>query len=76
LGKYKKLKNQLIPSKRQAGDRHTTATAASDRLEAGGVQPEVIKAIEDLKLFIHQELHNLKEEIKKLREETGAGPRS
>ncbi|MGB5421308.1 MAG: hypothetical protein WBN03_04065 [Desulfobacterales bacterium] len=76
LGKYKKLKNQLIPSKAQAGDRRTAATAASDQSVAGGVTPEVIKAIEDLKLFIHQELRILREEIKNLREETGVGPRS
>lgn len=76
LGKYKKLKNQLIPSKAQADDRRTVTTATSDRSAAGGVQPEIFKAIEDLKLFVQQELRLLREEIKKLTEETGAGPRS
>jgi hypothetical protein len=76
LGKYKKLKHQLIPSKAQAGGRRTAAAATSDRSETGGGQPEVLKAIEDLKLFIQKELRILREEIKKLREETGAGPRS
>ena len=76
LGKYKKLKNQLIPSNAQADDRRTAAAATSDRSVTGGVQPEIIKAIEDLKLFIQQELRIIREEIEKLREETGAGPRS
>ena len=76
LGKYKKLKNQLIPSKVQVEDRRTATTAVSGQSVAGGVKPEVIKAIEDLKLFIHQELRILREEIKNLREETGVGPRS
>jgi len=67
LGKYKKLKNQLIPNKAQSDDRRKAATAASDRSAAGGVQPEVLKAIEDLKLFIQQELRILREEINKLR---------
>lgn len=76
LGKYKKLKNQLIPSKAHADDRRTAAAATSDRSAAGGLQPEVLKAIEDLKFFIQKELRILREEIKKLREESGAGPRS
>jgi hypothetical protein len=67
LGKYKKLKNQLIPNKAQADDRRKAAAAASDRSAVGGVQPEVLKAIEDLKLFIQQELRILREEINKLR---------
>jgi hypothetical protein len=68
LGKYKKLKNQLIPSKAQADDRHTAAAATFERSTAGGVQPDVIKAIEDLKLFIQKEFRILREEIQKLRE--------
>lgn len=76
LGKYKKLKNQLMPSKALADDRRSVTAATSDRSPVGGVQPEIIKAIEDLKLFIQQELRILREEIKKLREETGAGQRS
>jgi hypothetical protein len=65
-----------MPSKTQADNRRTVTAATSDRLPVGGVQPEIIKAIEDLKLFIQQELSSLREEIKKLREETGAGQRS
>lgn len=76
LGKYKKLKNQLMPSKTLADDRRSVTAATSDRSPVGGVQPEIIKAIEDLKLFIQQELRILREEIEKLREETGAGQRS
>ncbi|MGA9538279.1 MAG: hypothetical protein WBR24_20435 [Desulfobacterales bacterium] len=76
LGKYKKLKTQLIPSKAQPDDRRTAAAATGDRSEAGGVQPEVLKAIEDLKGFIQRELRILREEIKNLRDEIGAGPRS
>ncbi|MDP4857386.1 MAG: hypothetical protein NWR42_08250, partial [Desulfobacterales bacterium] len=76
LGKYKKLKNKLMPRKAQADDRRTVTAATSERLPVGGVQPEIIKAIEDLKLFIQQELSSLRQEIKKLREETGAGQRS
>ena len=74
LGKYKKLKSQLKPSKAPADDRRTAA-ATGDRSEAGDVQPEVLKAIEDLKVFIQRELGILREEIKKLSEETGAGSR-
>jgi len=76
LGKYKKLKSLLTPNKAQAAGRRTAAAATDDRSEAGGAHSEVLKAIEALKLFIQKELHILREEIKKLREETGAGPRS
>ena len=76
LGKYKKLKTQLIPSKVGVDDRRTTAAANGQRPETGGIQPDVLKAIEDLKLFIQKELRSLKEEIKKVREEIGAAPRS
>jgi hypothetical protein len=76
LGKYKKLKTQLIPSKAQPDDRRTVAATTDDRPEAGGGQLEVLKAIEDLKGFIQRELRILREEIKNLRDEIGAGPRS
>jgi hypothetical protein len=75
LGKYKKLKSRLKPSKAPADDRRTAA-ATGDRAEAGSVQPDVLKAIEDLKVFIQRELRILREEIRKLSEETGADSRS
>jgi hypothetical protein len=50
--------------------------ATGDRAEAGGIQLDVLKAIEDLKGFIQRELRILREEIKNLRDEIGAGPRS
>ena len=40
------------------------------------VQLDVLEAIEDLKGFIQRELRILREEIKNLRDEIGAGPRS
>jgi hypothetical protein len=58
----------LIPGKAQADGRRTAAAVTSDRSAIGGVQPEVLKAIEDLKLFIQKELRILREEIQKLRE--------
>jgi hypothetical protein len=76
LGKYKKLKSQLNPSKAQADDRRTATTVTGARSAVGDVRFEIITAIEDLKLFIQQELRMLREEIEKLREETGAVPRS
>jgi hypothetical protein len=76
LGKYKKLKTQLIPSNAQPDDRRTAAAATDGRLEAGGIQLEVLKAIEDLKGFIQRELRLLREEIQNLRDEIGAGQRS
>ena len=76
LGKYKKLKTQLIPSQAQPDDRRTVAATTDNRPEAGGGQLEVLKAIEDLKGFIQRELRILREEIKNLRDEIGAGPRS
>lgn len=76
LGKYKKLKNQLIPSKTQADDKRRAMTKSVDRTVAGGAQPDMIKAIEDLKMFVQQEFRALREEIRKLRKETDAGSRS
>jgi hypothetical protein len=76
LGKYKKLKSQLIPSKAQPDDQRTAAAATGDRSEAGGEQLEVLKAIEDLKGFIQKEFRIIREEIKNLRDEIGAGPQS
>ena len=63
-------------SKAQPDDRQTAAPATGDRPEAGGIQLDVLEAIEDLKGFIQRELRILREEIKNLRDEIGAVQRS
>lgn len=74
LGKYKKLKSQLAPTRAPAA---TTGTSpAIVRAAPGGPQPEILKAIEDLKQVVRQEFLALRQEIRQLRAETGAGFKS
>ncbi|MFZ0611532.1 MAG: hypothetical protein WAM73_04785 [Desulfobacterales bacterium] len=74
LDKYKKLKSQLAAARVPAETKG--AVSAAVRAAPGGPQPEILKAIEDLKRVVRQEFQALREEIKQMRAETGAGSRS
>jgi hypothetical protein len=76
LGKYKRLKSQLTANKPGGEDRRAATPTTADRSAAGGAQPELIKAIEDLKLFVQQEFRAVRDEIRKLSEATGSDSRS
>ncbi|MDZ7579623.1 MAG: hypothetical protein U5R30_03090 [Deltaproteobacteria bacterium] len=76
LGKYKRLKSQLAASKPGGEDRRAATPTTADRSAAGGAQPELIKAIEDLKLFVQQEFRAIRDEIRKLSEAIGTDSRS
>jgi len=76
LGKYKRLKSQLTANKPGGEDRRAATPTTADRSAAGGAQPELIKAIEDLKLFVQQEFRAIRAEIRKLSEAIGTDSRS
>ncbi len=74
LDKYKKLKSRLAPSRPPVAAKGPVPAAAV-RAAPGGPQPEILKAIEDLKRVVRQEFQALREEINELRTEIGAGSR-
>ncbi|MFZ0241815.1 MAG: hypothetical protein WAL90_09235 [Desulfobacterales bacterium] len=76
LGKYKKLKSQLATTRAPAAATGPVPVPVAVRAAPAGPQPEILKAIEDLKRVVRQECQALREEIKQLRAKTGTGLRS
>jgi hypothetical protein len=72
LGKYKRLKDQLVPPTAQAPHLQTPAGPPEAQADADLDRAGIVSAIEDLKLFVRKEMNALIREVKLLREEMSA----
>ncbi len=72
LSKYKQLKGEITKTKAPATD-IKAAVVKPPEVPPDAAQPDIVRAIEDLKQFFQRELDALREEIKALRDELARG---